>query len=84
MGMFVWLVVAHNMKGEWSCVSMENGEECALTDIILMIMLKLCADSWDFHYYVRATNLNWDHSFETVIIIVIAGLHSGFRDVVMN
>ena len=33
---------------------MEDGEECVLTDILL-IMLKLCADSWDFPYQVRTT-----------------------------
>ena len=30
MEMFVWLVVAHNMKGEWRCVLMEDGAQCAM------------------------------------------------------
>ena len=67
METFVWLAVAHTLKGEWRCVKMEDGEECVFTEIPL-IMLTLCADSWDFHHQVRASSVKWDNSFETVIV----------------
>ena len=56
------------MKGEWSCVRMEDGEECAFNPGMMMTMLTLCADSWDFHIQVRTSNVKWGHSFETVIV----------------
>ena len=55
---------------------MEDGEECVLTDIILL-MLKWCADSWDFHCQVRTAHVNWGIAFKAEIV---AELGSGFRD----
>ena len=43
------------MKGEWKCAFMEDGEPCAIIPGALK-MLKLCADSWDFHSLVQTTN----------------------------
>ena len=49
---------------------MEDGEECVLIEIP-MIMLTLCADSWDFRHQVRTSNVKWGNSFE---IVIVAGL----------
>ena len=58
---------------------MEDGEECAFGSGLLgiLVLLKLCADSWDFHYQVRTTHANWDNSFKTGIVV---GMDAGFRD----
>ena len=61
---------------------MEDGEECVLTDILLL-MLKLCADSWDFHDQVRTTIHARGSSFETLIVAGFR-LGSGSRDWVIN
>ena len=46
---FVWLMVEHNMKGEWKCVLMEDGALCVI-DTGELKKPKWCADSWDFHW----------------------------------
>ena len=74
MEMFVWLVVVHSMKGEWRCVSMEDGEECVLADGLIN-MLKLCAESWDFHHQVRTTNVR-----NLLKTVMEKGVDSGFRE----
>ena len=49
------------MKEEWKCALMEDGEQCAMIPGVLK-MLKLCADSWDFHSLVHVQTTN--HSYK--------------------
>ena len=46
MEMFVWWVVAHHLREEWSTVGTEHGELCVMTSGMIGMLL-LCADNLD-------------------------------------